>query len=167
MQRSPTMGRRIGREGQVMLLGAVPELVADDPGLHPGDALLRIDIEDAVEVLREIDDHGDIAALARETRPAAPAEDRHAALVTRVNGGEDVLNIVGDDNANRNLAVHRQIRGIQGPTPHIEPNFAANPSPKSLAEVLGLLQMGPRGPRTNGRGHSYTSRHRMVSGRCA
>ena len=50
--------------------------VEDDAGLHAGDALLDIDLENAVHVLREVEHDGDVAALAGEARAGAAREDR-------------------------------------------------------------------------------------------
>ena len=57
-----------------MFFGGVAEVVENDAGLHAGDAAGGIDLENPRHVLGEVEDDGDVAALAGERGAAAAAE---------------------------------------------------------------------------------------------
>ena len=49
--------------------------IEDDAGFNAGAMRCRIEFDDGVHVLREVDDDGNIAGLACDTGAAAPGED--------------------------------------------------------------------------------------------
>ena len=57
-------------------VGLVAQVVEDAARLDAGDAALGVDLENAVQVFREIDHDGGVAALAGEARAAAARQDR-------------------------------------------------------------------------------------------
>jgi hypothetical protein len=54
----------VGSESEMVLFGGGAESVEDDSGLYAGDAAGGIDFENARHVLGEIENDGDVAALA-------------------------------------------------------------------------------------------------------
>src|SRR5215470_4704664 len=70
-ERAAAVGRRIGAEGQFVLLGAGAQRIENDTRLNPGEAALRNDVEDPVHVLREVEDDGDVTTLPGEARARA------------------------------------------------------------------------------------------------
>ena len=61
------------------------------PGSTAREAALRIDLEDAVQVLGEIDHDGDVAALAGQAGAAAARENRRAMLAADRDGRDDIF----------------------------------------------------------------------------
>ena len=57
------MRGRIGTKGQMVLLGLVPQSVQNDARLNASNSPLRVELENLVHVLGEVQHHGDIAAL--------------------------------------------------------------------------------------------------------
>jgi hypothetical protein len=104
----------IGREGQVIFLGGVAQIVEDDAGLHAGDATLRIDLDDLGHVPGKIQNDGDVAALAGERGPAAAAEKGRGKFAAHGNCGENVIGIPRKDDADWNLAVVRSVGRVEG-----------------------------------------------------
>ena len=60
------MGRGIGREGEVVLLGLGAKSIEDNAGLDTSDAARRIDFEDLHHVFRKVEDDGGVTTLSRE-----------------------------------------------------------------------------------------------------
>ena len=65
-------------------------------------------------VLGEVENDGDVAALAGERGAAAAAEQRRAEFAADGDGGEDVVGIVGKNDADGNLAVVGAVGGVEG-----------------------------------------------------
>src|SRR5438876_789408 len=62
----------VGAEGELVLgLGGFAQVVEDQTRLDAREPPLGVDLDDLVQVLGEVDDHGDVAALAGETCAAA------------------------------------------------------------------------------------------------
>jgi hypothetical protein len=61
--------RRVGAPGQLVPFGRVPQRVAHHAWLDARGSGAGIQIENAVHVFREIQDDGDVAALAGQARP--------------------------------------------------------------------------------------------------
>ncbi len=99
------VGCRVGGEGELVLLGFVAEGVEDEARLDAGEARGGIKVEDRVHVAGEIDDDGDVAALAGEAGAAATREDGRAELAACGDGGNDVGGVEGQDKADGDLAV--------------------------------------------------------------
>ncbi len=58
----------------MVAFGFLAEPVEDDARLDTRSFCLRIEINQLIQIFREIENHRDIAALARETRSAAARE---------------------------------------------------------------------------------------------
>jgi hypothetical protein len=118
------VGRGVGREGEAVDLGGIAELIADHAGLDSRCPGLCIDLHDPVQILRKVEDDGDIAGLPGEARPAAAAEDRDPAAVAGGHGGDDVVYIMRDDHADRDLAVEREVCGVERAARAVEADLA-------------------------------------------
>jgi hypothetical protein len=120
--------RWIGSQRQMMLLGCVAELVADHAWLDPGCAPVGVCLRDVVDVLGEVDDHRNVAALSGEAGATTSAEDRHPMLMADRDGGNDVVQVARDDDADGHLAVHRQVGHLECPAAVIEPDLTTDGS---------------------------------------
>ena len=68
----------VGAESQMMAFGFVAQPVEHDAGLDARCLGLRIEIDQLVQIFREIENDRDIAALAREAGAAAARKQRRA-----------------------------------------------------------------------------------------
>jgi hypothetical protein len=127
----------IGGEGEVMFLGNVAEVIENDAGLDAGDAAVRIDLEDARHVFREVEDDGDVAALSGERGAAAAAEHGSVEVAAEGECGEDVIGIVGENYADGNLAVVGSVGRVEGAGAIVEPNVSCQSAAKLFAQGLG------------------------------
>src|SRR4029453_10021574 len=73
-ERAAAVGCRIRSERQVKRLGSIPKGVQHHSRLNAREPLARIDLEDLVHVLREVQHDRDVAALAGEARPRATGQ---------------------------------------------------------------------------------------------
>ena len=111
-QRVVVVRGRIGPEGQAMFFRLTPQIVQHAAGLHPGIALLHIQLDNAVQIFREVDDHRDIAALPGETRAAAAIGDRRAEAAADRDRALHLFQRLRNHDADRHLAVIRCIRRV-------------------------------------------------------
>src|SRR6185503_12589771 len=81
--------------------------------LHPGIFFLGVDLNDLVEVLGEINDHGDVAGLSTEAGTAAARQQRRAMLASNSDGLNSFFNRFGNHYADRYLTVIRAINGVK------------------------------------------------------
>jgi len=95
----------IGPEGEVVLLRRAPEIVEHAAGLDPRQPPRRVDLEHPVHVLGEVHHHRRVAALARQAGPAAARQHRRAELPRGGHGVDHVVQVAGNHDADRNLAV--------------------------------------------------------------
>ena len=77
-ERAAAVRRRIGREREVVHFCGITDAIEDDARLHASDLRCGVERDDAVQVLREVHDHRDVAALAGEARARAARQDRRA-----------------------------------------------------------------------------------------
>ncbi len=83
-ERAVVVRRRIGPEGEIVLLRSCPRRsIEHDTRLDARSLRHGVDLEDPVQVLREVDDHRDVAALAGEAGAAAAREHRRTVLAGR------------------------------------------------------------------------------------
>ena len=113
-QRAVIVCGRIGRERQVITLGGVPQTIENNARLHARPPRVRIEGDDAVHVLRTVDDDRDVATLAGEAGAAAASDDRRAVTAADAHGRDDVIGVAREDDAQRHLAVIRSVRRVQG-----------------------------------------------------
>ena len=83
--------RRVRPEREMVKLRLCPQRVEDHARLNPrGQPAAGFQLEDAVHVLREIEDHGDVAALAGQAHLGAARKDRRAVLPAHRDGGDHI-----------------------------------------------------------------------------
>jgi hypothetical protein len=119
-----------------MLFGGGTKSVEHDSGLHAGDAAGGIDFQNLVHVPGEIENDGDIAALAGERRAAAAAEERRAEFAGERDGCFYVIGIAGKYYSDRNLAIVRTVGRVDSASAAVEADIirsAAKLGAKSLA----------------------------------
>ena len=115
-------------------------MIEDHAGVDPGQLALSIQIEDAVQVLRMVDDHRDVAALPGEARAAAAGEDGGAVLPTQRHGLDHVFHGSRDDHADRDLPVTGGVGRIQGAGSGIEAHLALDAGRQFRFEGAGCLR---------------------------
>ncbi len=89
------MSGRVGCERQLMSFSLIAEGIEDNAGLHPGESLLRVELEDPVHVLGEIEHHGDIAALAGQAGACSARQDWGSVFAAGRHGSHHVGSIAG------------------------------------------------------------------------
>jgi hypothetical protein len=124
--RASVVGRRVRAERQVVRFGGIAQRIEHHAGFNAGESSRRVDLDDPIHVLREIEHHRHVAALPGQARSSAPRQDRRAVLSADRHRGDDILAVAWDDEADRNLAVVRSVGGIQGPAAAIKPYLATD-----------------------------------------
>ena len=136
------MRGRIRAKGEIEFVGAIAQLIQHAAGLHPCIFLLRIDFDDLVQVLGEINDHGDVAGLSAKAGAAAARQQRSVVLAGQSHGLDYFFNCFGNYNADWNLTIIGSIHGIESAGAIVKPHFAcdggAQLGGKGLRFVAGL-----------------------------
>ena len=109
-----------------MLFGGGAQMIEDDSGLHAGDAARGIDLENPRHVFGEIEDDGNVAALAGKRRAAAAAEQRRAELAAERNGGEYIVGVARENDTDGHLAVVGTVGRVECASAAVKADFAAN-----------------------------------------
>ena len=99
------VGGGIGGEGELELLCGFADAVEHDAGLDVDGAGDGIDCAHLVHVLREVEDDGDVAALAGERGAASAREDGRVEAAADGDGGDDVVFVARDDETDGDVAV--------------------------------------------------------------
>ena len=128
----------IGPERQLVRFGGVAQRIEHDAGLHARESADRIDLEDPVHVLREVEHDRHVAALSGEAGARAARQDGRVVLPARGHRRDHIVGIAGNDEADRNLAVVRAVGRVERAAAAIEPHLAAD-HPLQLALELGGL----------------------------
>ena len=136
-ERVVRMRRRVRRERQVMRLGGVAQVVEHDARLDARELALGIELDDAVQVLGEVDDDRDVAALAGEARAAAARQHRHVTARARGDRRDDIVDALRHDDADRHLPVVRRVGRIQGAAAVVEAHLARDRAAKLVGERAG------------------------------
>ena len=118
------VGRRIGTVRQVVLIGVLTKMVEHYARLYPGIFLLGIQLDDLVQVLREINNHGHVAALPGQTGSPAASQDGSLMLAGHSHGLNHVVNGSRNNHANGNLPVIGAVGGIESAAAFIKANFS-------------------------------------------
>ena len=139
-QRAAAVRGRIGPERQLVHLGGVPQRVEDDARLHAREPALGIDLEDPVHVLREIEHHGDVAALAGEAGAGAARQDRRVERAARRHRRDHIVRVAGDDEADRDLAVVGAVGRVERAAAAVEADLAADRPLQLQFEAGGLCE---------------------------
>ena len=111
---------------QLVFFRGVSQTIEDHARLDPRYPALRIDLEDGGHVLREIEHHGDVAALSGERSSAAPAEDGRAIFASQRDGRDDIVDIAGKNHSDRNLAIVGSVGGVERAASVVEANVTAH-----------------------------------------
>jgi hypothetical protein len=123
---APGVGGRVWPVGQVVDLGRLAEPVEHDAWLHPGDAALRVQLDDLVHVLGEVQHDRGVAALAGQAGAAAAAQHRDAGLAAGGERGEDVVGVAWHHHPDGDLPVVGGVGGVQRPAAAVEPHLPAH-----------------------------------------
>src|SRR5882757_8586167 len=126
------MGGGDRTERAMVFFGGGAAVVENDSGLHAGDAADGIDFENPRHVFRKIENDGDVAALSGERCAAAAAEEWRAELAAQSDGGENIVGIAGEYDADGDLAVIGTVGGVKGASAAVEADFALDLGAESL-----------------------------------
>src|SRR5215471_19737895 len=96
---------RIRTEGESVLVSRIPQIIVDDPRLYPCKLFVRVQMQNFVHVLTEVDDDGNITALPGEAGGGAAVQHRRTEIAADANGVDNVLFIARNDHSYRRLPV--------------------------------------------------------------
>src|SRR5712671_4568741 len=120
------MSRRIRREGQLIFFSGAAEMIEHYPGLNPGDAARRIDLQNPRHVFGEIQDDGDVAALSCERGSSAAAKQRRSEFATERDDGQNIVHVARKHDANWHLAIIRAVGRVECAAAVVEAYVALN-----------------------------------------
>ena len=132
------VGCGVWGKGECELLCGVADTVEHDAGLDVDGPCFGVDGSHAVHVFGEVEDDGDVAALASERGAGSTREDGSVEGAADGHGGEDVGFITGDDDADGDVAVVRAIGGVEGFRGGVKADFSADLRAELLLEFFGL-----------------------------
>ena len=139
-ERAAAVRGGIGAERQLMFLRAVAQRIQNDAGLDAREFSGRVDLQNLVHVLREVQNHGDVAGLPGEARAGAARQDRRAEFPARGHRRDHIVVIARNHEANRNLAVIRAVGGIQRAASAVEAHLALHHAFQFVLEFAGLRE---------------------------
>jgi hypothetical protein len=160
--RATGMARGIGTEDHPDLgAGLLVELLIDDARLADDGLRLSVGVADFGQVLGVVDDDREVDRLARQAGAATAIDDRRPEVVTGTMGGHDVIEGLGDHDADRYLAVVRRIGGIQGLGAGVKADLAVNlllqPPPQAAHVDAGRARHATGEPRVDAYGDRFGS----------
>ena len=123
---------------QAVLFQYLLQIIENQSRLNACQFLLRVDLDHAIHVFGEIDDHSNVAALPCQTGAAAATCDRRSVLPAEFDRSDYVAAIARDHYANRNLAVVRTVSRIKGAVAIAEADFATNVVAKVRFECIDV-----------------------------
>ena len=123
-ERAPAVRRRVRPERQADALGLFAQPIEDDARLHPRLPARRVDCQDRVAVLREVEDDRDVAALPCQAGARPPREHRRPGRAAGGDGGDGILRVARIHHPNGHLAVIRRIGRIQGAVARVEAHLS-------------------------------------------
>ena len=103
---------------------AVAQRVEHDARLHAREPLARVQLEDLVHVLREIEHDRDVAALPGEAGAGAARQHGRAVLPARRDRRDHIVGIARNHEADGDLAVVRAVGRVQRAAAAVEADFA-------------------------------------------
>ena len=158
------MRGRIRTKRQVVLIGTIAQVVQRHSRLHPRILFLRIDLQNLVQVLGEINHNGNIAALPGKACAAAPGQNRRAIFAGQRHRLNYILDCFRNDHADGHLAVVGAVRGIECAAAVVETHLAiyvlAQLSGQRIGAVTGESLVSGRAEtrmKFNGLRHCFTS----------
>jgi len=122
--------------------GCVLDTLRAEAGRHRltfgPDPSIGIELQDAVHVFGEVEDDGDVAALAGQAGAGSARQHRCAITPADSDRRDDVIGISRNDEPDRNLPIVRTVSRVQRSTPPIEADFTANFPLQCAFELDGL-----------------------------
>src|SRR5262245_40047891 len=111
----------------MVAFGFLAQPVEHDTGLHARGLALRIEVDQFIEVLGEIENHCDVAALPGEACPASTRQQWRLMTPALLDSRDHVFHRFWYNDANRHLPVIGAVRCIERPAAVIEADFALDP----------------------------------------
>ena len=148
-QRAAAMRRRVGAERQLVALRSIAQRIEHHARLDARKRLVRVDLQDSIHVLGEVQNHGNVAALAGQARASPARQHRRAEFAARRNRRLHVVRVARNHQTNGNLAIVRAVGGVQRPAAAIEAHFAAHHSRSSRSSSARLRETNPPAWRVN------------------
>src|SRR6476660_6601954 len=105
--------------------------------LDPRVLFLRLDLDDPVQILGEIDDDGDIARLSAEAGAAAARQQRRAMLAGERDGLNHFVDGAGNNDADGYLAVVGAVDGIESAGGSVKADVAGDGGAQLCGESVG------------------------------
>ena len=99
-------------------------MALDDAGLDLGDARGRVNRDDAIHVLREVEHECRVASLASEAGASAARQNRHRVFACDRKRRDYVTLVPRNDHADRHLAIVRRVGGVGRASARVEAHFA-------------------------------------------
>ncbi len=134
-ERAAVVGGRVGAERQTVGGGRGAKRVQHHPGLDPSQPVFGVHPHHAVQVLREVHDHRDVARLPGQARPPASAEDGDGALATGRHRGDHVVGRTWHHHPDRHLPVVGCVARVDRPRTPVEPHLALQGPPQLVGQV--------------------------------
>ncbi len=131
-------GRDVGRKAQAVRLERSVELVEDDAGLDARPSLRGIHLEQAIEILRGVDDDAAADGLSGLRGAAAAHRDRSAVLAAEADGADDVVAGFGEDDGEGRDLVDAGVGGVERAGDRVGADFALQLSFEGGAEWRGI-----------------------------
>ena len=130
--------------------------IQHNPRLHPRPPLLRIDLDNLVQVLAEIHHDGVVDRLAGQAGAAGPGQYRNPAIPGDFQHRQHIRDAAGDNHAHRLHLVNGGVGAVKDPGKGVKAHFPGDP----LFQRRG--QFGPFPPlnplrRRRSRSHSQPS----------
>ena len=93
-------------------------------GLNFGDVACRVDFNDLRHVLREVEDHGDVAALPGQRCSSTTAQNGCAEFPSQRDRGDNIIHVARQNNSNRYLPVVRPVGRVKRAAAVVETHIA-------------------------------------------
>ena len=123
-ERGPACRRDVRRKAKAVLPERRVQIVEHDARLDARPSLFSIQFQEAVEVLRGIDDHPAPDCLTRLRRPPTPHRQRASVLAAYPDDAADVLPGLDEDDARRRDLVDAGVRCIERARDGVEAHLA-------------------------------------------
>ena len=136
--------RRIDREEQSLAREPRVQMVENDARLYADAPFLDVELLDVMQVLADVDHDCVVDGLAALRRAGAARQDRNSGFGANRAHGEDVVDVLGDDDAARLDLIDRRVGRVEPPRERIERNLAANLAAQPLLDVLNQTRAGVR-----------------------
>src|SRR5579883_1693460 len=109
----PARGGHVRAELQTMIRQGTVERIKDDPRLYTSDASRDIDIEYGVEIFTAIENDAWPNRLAGQACSAAARRNGHLHFCRELDGGNNILGALGDDDAERLHLINAGVGAVQ------------------------------------------------------